>query len=387
MNKLIVNFILVMLLTTITVASQGPILEYSMAVGSVPFVGGVLALRSQVAAADVNGDGKADMITFSKQEKKLIVRSGNSSQIWEYPVGNFVFQKIEWAFLGFFEMNNDSPEKEALFAHKVGRSLNQVTVVNQMAAMNMQFLANQLLTDIVDIDDDGIEELQLFNKDTGFLEIWGPGPKLELFPANFSLENFTMIIDTTGIDTILVVNYLTQVNGEKRNVEYTFLQNQTVDISIKDGSSNTLLFYNSTDNFEIPDGADESAAWLLTQNLIVNSSVGLIPIWVEFKDLFSDEAEAYASNGLAGIGGIIGAIPGLVDMFCRSGGSATCSDDFGTVTIECDCGVPSCVTQQVAVTVRIVEVDANTGQRTEREEIQYKEKCVCTCMKLKDTQS
>jgi hypothetical protein len=192
-----------------------------------------------------------------------------------------------------------------------------------------------------------------------------------------------MILDSVDIDTILVVNYLTLVNGEKRNVEYKFLKNQTVDISIKDGNGSVLLFYNPW--FSIPEIDDEVLLWLATQNLIVNSSVGLIPIWAQFKDSFSDEAEQYATNGLAGIGGILGTIPGIVDLFCRASGTATCEDDFGTKSITCDCGVPTCITQQVAVIIRIIEVDPNSGQRTEREEIQYKDLCVCTCLKLKET--
>jgi hypothetical protein len=380
MQKLNYIFSIILLLVP-SVLGQGTILELSTQVDNwVEVIAVSHVFQPQGPALDVNGDGVTDMLTFSKQNNKLIVRSGNSSQTWEYPLGDFVFHNITWTFLGFFEMNNESPNKEALFAHKVGRLHNQVTILNQMAQMNMQFLAIQFLTDIADIDDDGIEELQLFNKDTGFLEIWGPGPKLELFPSIFSLVD--ILINAYDKE----ITYFTEVNGEKLNIHYKFLESQTVEITVKDGAGNILLFYNPW--FSIPEIDDEVVAWLLTQNLINSSSVGLIPIWGEFKDSFSDEAEAYASNGLGGIiGGIIGLIPDLVDAFCRSGGSATCTDDFGTVTIECDCGVPSCVTQQVAVTVRIVTVDANTGQRTEREEIQYKEKCVCTCMKLKDTQS
>ena len=126
---------------------------------------------------------------------------------------------------------------------------------------------------------------------------------------------------------------------------------------------------------------------MLTQNIIRNTSVGISILWNEYKGSFSEEAQTYASNGLAGIGGILGTIPGIIEAFCRAGGTATCTDDFSTVTINCDCGVPTCITQQVAVTVMIVEKDPSTGETTQREEIQYKDKCVCTCVKLKDLQS
>lgn len=372
--------------------SQGPVLELrtetvnnneSITIGS--------DFRPKGAALDVNGDGVRDLIVSPRdpatgQATGIVVKSGNSNQTWVYPINNLTFEKIEWIFIGFYEMNNDSPEKEAIFARKNGRTFVDPVILNQEAYYNVTF-TDILISSIFDIDDDGIEELQLYNKQTGFLEIWGPGPALELYPQNFSVENIVMQIDSVDIDTIFVVDYLTQVNGEKRNVQYKFLKNQTVDILVTDASNNILLSYNSADNFQIPENADEAASWLLTQNLIKSTSVGLAVIWVDYKDSFSEGSKSAISSVLGPVGGILGIIPGIIDILCRANGSASCTQDDGvTVTINCTCGVPSCVTQQVSVTVRIRETDPSTGEVTEREEIQTKEKCVCTCLKLKETQ-
>lgn len=344
---------------------------------------------------DVNGDGVRDLAITSPrdvasgQATGIVVKSGNSNQTWAYPtIGNLTIQEKmqneNTKFIGFYEMNNSSPDKEAIFARKNGRLLVDPIILNQEAFYNVTF-SDIFISSIFDIDDDGIEELQLYNKQTGFLEIWGPGPKLELFPQNFSVENFVMMIDTVDIDTILVLEYRTLVNGQKRNLRYKFLKNKTQDIEVENDESHILISYNTADNFQIPENADEAAAWLLTQNLIKSTSVGLSALWLDFKDSFSEESRSAVGSVIGGIGGILGTIPGIADIFCRAGGTATCTDDFGTITLNCDCGVPTCVTQQVAVTVMIIERDANTGETTQREEIQYKDKCVCTCLKLKET--
>ncbi len=393
MNRIYLYTLFVLVFTT-SVLSQGPVKELEIEVNGNPHImekPGEGLTGSSIF--DVNGDGVRDLIVSprdpaSGQATGFLVKSGNSSQVWEYPIPTSTgFEEIvfTYKFIGFYEMNNDSPEKEALFARKMGRSFTDVVILNQLSAFNIK-LADVIISNIADIDDDGIEELQLYNQSAGLLEIWGPGPKLELFPASFSCDNFTILIDSVDIDTILVVNYTTQVNGEKRILEYKFLKNQSVDISILDANSNVLVSFNSSKDFwSLPEKDDEVIAWLVTQNLIKNTSVGLAAIWLDVKDSFSEESRSAVSSALGAIGGIIGTIPGIVDILCRASGTATCTDDFGTVSITCDCGVPSCVTQQVTVTVRIRETNPSTGEVTEREEIQTKEKCVCTCLKLRET--
>lgn len=392
------KLILFVLVLSTSAFSQGPVLELrtetldnneSITLGS--------DLRPQGAALDVNGDGVRDLIVSPRdaatgQATGFLVKSGNSNQTWVYPIsGNLSLQEKmqneNRRFIGFYEMNNASPEKEAIFALREGRFFTDVVILNQEPFFNVE-LENVQITGIMDIDDDGVEELLLFNTQTKLLEIWGPGPKLELYPASFSFDNFTMMIDPIDPDTVIDLEYRTLVNGEKRNLKYTFLKDQSVDISILDANSNVLVSFNSSEDFwSLPEKDDEVIAWLVTQNLIKNTSVGLVPLWLDVKDSFSEESRSAVGSALGAIGGIIGAIPGIVDIFCRAGGTATCTDDYGTVTVTCDCGVPSCVTQQVAVTVRIRETDPSTGNVTEREEIQYKDKCVCTCLKLKETKS
>lgn len=375
--KIVQMFVFFVFVLASSALPQGPVKELEIEISGKPSVS---ITRPQGQALDVNSDGVVDVPIVSVEEAKFIVKSGNSNQTWEYPITNFTFQKIEWAFIGFYEMNNDSPEKEAIFAKKNGRLFTDPIILNQEAFYNVTF-SDIYISSIFDIDDDGIDELQLFNPQTGLLEIWGPGPALELFPQSFSLNNVTIDVHNN------LITYNTEVNGEKRDVSYIFLDNNTADIIIQDGNSNILLSFNSSQDFwSLPEVNDEVLVWLVTQNLIKNPSIGLAELWQEYKDKFSEEAQQYASNGLGGIGGIIGLIPALADIFCRANGTASCTDDDGvTVTINCTCGVPTCQTKQVAVTVMIVEVDPNTGSQTTRQEIQYKDKCFCTCLKLKET--
>jgi hypothetical protein len=312
----------------------------------------------------------------------LVVKSGDSNETWEYPLpGHIIANGLE--ILGFYELNGVSTLKEAVFAKRQGRRrFNQPVVLHvaAMAQMNMQFLAAQFLLDIEDADDDEDLELVLYNSENKMIELWGDGPALELFPMDFSLEK--LVIDTWEH----AITYETLVNGEQRNVIYHFLQNQTVDISVEDGSGNVLLSYNSAENFQIPDGADEAAGWLLGQNFISSRYVGFIYLWMGAKDLFSNESQNAVASSLGNIGGIIGGIPRvLFDLLCRVSSTATCTDDDGTVTITCDCGVATCTTQQVTYEVIIVETDPSTGEQTTRSELRTKEECVCTCVKLKDT--
>ncbi|NWF90139.1 MAG: hypothetical protein HXY50_11855 [Ignavibacteriaceae bacterium] len=387
MNKLLLTFSFILVITTV-VFSQGPVLELrTESVSNNETITIHSNFRPRGAALDVNGDGVRDLIVSPRdpatgQATGIVVKSGNSNQTWEYPFESFSlnFEEVKQTFLGFYEMNNSSPEKEAIFARRSGRSFIDPIILNQEASFNIHF-NDILISSISDIDDDGIDELQLYNKQTGELEIWGPGPKLELFPQSFSLDNITIDV----FNKIIIYN--TQVNNQKRDVNYKFLENNTVDVSIKDEIGNILLIYNSSQDFwSIPEVDDEVLVWLVTQNLIKNPTIGLAEIWSDYKDSFSNEAQQYASNGLGGIGGIIGLIPAIADIFCRASGTASCTDDDGvTTTINCTCGVPNCQTKQVAVTVMIVEVDPNTGSQTTRQEIQYKDKCFCTCLKLKET--
>ncbi|MDZ7291772.1 MAG: hypothetical protein ONB44_16170 [candidate division KSB1 bacterium] len=332
---------------------------------------------------DADGDGVQDIPMVDKGSTALLVKSGDSNETWEYPMpGNIIANGLE--ILGFFELNESSPLKEAVFAKRQGRRrFNQPAVLHvaEMAQMNMQFLAAQFLVDIEDADRDGAMELQIYNSGTNMLELWGQGPPLEFFPSQFALKKLSFDV------TNLVVTYHTMVNGEVRNVVYRFKQDQTADISVEDEAGNVLISYNSSDaNFQIPEGTDEAAGWLLGQNLIRSHSVGVIQLWNDYKDLFPPETQNRAGNALASIGGVIGGILRVIfDLLCRVSSTATCEDDDGTVTITCDCGIAFCTTQQVVYEVVIVETDPATGQQTTRTELRTKDKCVCTCQKLKDT--
>ena len=375
--------IIFLLISSFEIAAQGPILEYFTEISGKPPTGAFIP-QPQGSALDVNDDGVKDILIVSKQNNELIVKSGNSNQTWIYPLGiELAVEKIERGFIGFYEMNNNSPFKEAVFAHKVGKQLNEITILNQDPSENKQLSDKQFLIGVSDIDDDGIEELQIYNAENGELELWGPGPKIELYPSSFSLDS--ILIDLSKY----VVTYKTEVDGESRNMKYRFLQNQTVDIDVESFTGDVLASYNSEDNYNIPDETDEQTRWLLGQNIIVSSSLGVIQIWKHFKDLFSPDVEQGASSGMGILGGILKGIPGLIDhALCRSSGTATCTDDDGTTTtVNCNCGIAQCLTQQTSVVVTIVETDPNTGERTQREETQYKNICVCTCLSLKQSKN
>jgi hypothetical protein len=180
MKKLIVVFG-TMLLFAMTANAQQPLLiELQTPLNGMPSGAGWATFPS--SARDADGDGVADLTIISPRDPAtgqatLKVKSGDRNETWEYPLTGYIDDLVGWNFLGFYELNTNGALKEAVFAHKQGRRLNQPVVLHivEMAQMNMQFLASQFLMDIEDADDDGDLELQIYNTQTKMLELWGTG--------------------------------------------------------------------------------------------------------------------------------------------------------------------------------------------------------------------
>ena len=115
------KLILFVLVLATSAFSQGPVKELTLELSGKP---AVFVPNLQGSALDVNGDGVRDLAITSPrdvasgQATGIVIKSGNSNQTWVYPLESFSlnFEEIKQTFLGFYEMNNASPEKEAIFA-------------------------------------------------------------------------------------------------------------------------------------------------------------------------------------------------------------------------------------------------------------------------------
>ncbi|MBN2011404.1 hypothetical protein JW960_18880 [candidate division KSB1 bacterium] len=374
MKKLILLLIITLFVPLLSQAE--PILELTIPVDGAP-AGGFRPERSG-EARDVNGDGIEDLFTvrwFDASSPYLAVKSGASDETWSFPINGIVFHSISWKILGAYDLNpNELSMKQMVLAKRNGRRFTDVTILEEGVGVIKQFPSSHVLVDIdPNADDDDDTELLLFDTEQNEIELWGKGPALELFPNSFQIDQVTIDVPNKRI------GYQTVVNGRALNIYFSLIEGQAVNISVENGSGSNLV--NMSSKGAIPAGTDEDVAWLLEQNVALKRGTNLLSIWQLFKDDHSAEAQSQ-------IGGILGGIAGLIDeledIFCKGGGTTTCTTNDGKDTeFSCDCGIPICYTTTTVVETVVLVVDTSTGEQTTETQYKTVEVCNCFCQKIK----
>lgn len=126
------------------------------------------------ASRDYNADGVKDLVHVFN-DTIFVVNGANRDQVWTAPISKSVFEGNDAnIFLGFYDLDASSPGKEFLFGEKQGKRFRNV-IITSFEEIKWTFTESQVLTSIMDYDNDGDPELLIGDRSIPEVAFYGKG--------------------------------------------------------------------------------------------------------------------------------------------------------------------------------------------------------------------